>query len=261
MKKLLSLLFFIVMFISSIGAQVTISPDTVETKPGQKVFVGIRVKDFVNLNGLQFTLKWDPKVLSYDTVANFNLAGLEAGGIGGNPDTILAGKIGFTWISSQGGGNIVADGTTILDFVFDVVGKKGDSSFISLVQSPVEFEATNSSGVNIGITPKLGLVRVGAPTSITDLFSDSNGFRLYNPDPNPFKNITIINWDSPLNSPVMIFISDLSGKQVYSNKKYNSIKGRNQITVSAKDLPEPGTYIFGIQSEKSLLTRKIILIK
>ena len=172
------------MFTSSILAQVTISPDTVETKHGQKVNVPIRVKDFVNLTGLQFTLQWDPAVLTYDTVANFNLPGLDASTIGGPQDSINVGKIGFIWISSQPTGNILADGTSMLDFVFDVIGKKGDSTFIKLVQSPVEFEALDSQGKDIGINPKMGLVRVGAPTSVYDKYADSNGFRLYNPDPN-----------------------------------------------------------------------------
>ncbi|HMG16985.1 MAG TPA: T9SS type A sorting domain-containing protein [Saprospiraceae bacterium] len=260
MKKLLSLLFFIVMFYSSVEAQLTISPDTVETKPGQKVNVGLRVKGFEHLIALQFTLQWDPAVLKYDTVDNIHLPELKPDGIGAHPDTIAAGKIGFTWTSVQNGGVILPDGTSMLDFVFDVIGQKGDSSFIKVVDSPLEFEADDTLFNDIGIIPKIGLVRVGTPTSITDQFSDVNGFRLYNPDPNPFKNNTIIAWDSPQNSQVLIFISDLSGKEVYSIKNYNNIKGRNQITLSAKDLPESGTYIFGIQSGKSLLTRKIILI-
>lgn len=261
MKKLLSLLFFIVMLTGSNIAQVTISPDTVETKHGLKVNVGIRVKDFVNLVGIQFTLKWDPAVLTYDTVANFNLPGLDPGMIGANPDTIKNGKIALLWTSSQPMGNILADGATMLDFVFDVKGNKGDSTFITLVQSPVEFEALNQSGTNIGITPKIGLVRVGTPLSVSDHYTEANGYRLYNPDPNPFRNSTTISWESPVNSQAKIFITDLSGKQVYTNTNYSNLKGRNQITLSAKDLPEAGTYIFGIQSEKSLLTRKIILLK
>ncbi len=133
---------------------------------------------------------------------------------------------------------------------------------MSFSQSPVPFEVLDKDQNDIGLIPISGVVRIGKkPVGVTDLSSSSNRFTLYNPDPNPFTETSIIKWDSPVNEPVKIFVTDMAGKMVYNVNNYNNIKGRIQITLSANELQGPGTYIFGIQSEGNVLTRKFILIK
>lgn len=261
MKKLLSLLFFIFLVNCATDAQVTFWADTVHADPGSKVYVSIRVKNFKAIAAFQFSLQWDPAVLKYDTVANFNLPNFDGNSISADSDTIANGRIGTLWFGSGVEGTNVADGTAILDFIFDVVGKKGDSSLISFVESPTPFEVLDKDQNDVGLIPVSGVVRIYPETGVTDISSSANGFTLYNPDPNPFTGVSTIKWDSPVNEKVKIFITDISGKLVYNVNNYNNIKGRNQTTLSSKELPGPGTYIFGIQAGKNILTRKLILMQ
>ena len=262
MKKLLSLLFFICLFSNIATSQVTFWADTVYADPGKKVYVPIRVADFVEITGFQFSVQWDPSVLQYDTATNFGLPNFDASSISADADTIASGKIGVLWFGSGSMGATVADGTSVLELVFNVIGTIGDSSLIEFTESPVPFEVLDKAQNNIGLEPISGVVRVmKEPVGTTDLYSNCNGFSLYNPDPNPFQATSTIKWESPVNNKVNVFITDMAGKRVYNVNNYINIKGRNQITLSSNDLPGPGTYIFGIQSEGNLVTRKIILMK
>ncbi|HNG07366.1 MAG TPA: cohesin domain-containing protein, partial [Saprospiraceae bacterium] len=73
MKKLLTLFFYISVAVGSMSAQLYLTPDTSFAHAGDKAQVNIRVKNFNKLTGLQFSLNWNPAVLKYDTVSNFNL--------------------------------------------------------------------------------------------------------------------------------------------------------------------------------------------
>jgi hypothetical protein len=85
--------------------------------------------------------------------------------------------------------------------------------------------------------------------------------KLLPPSPNPFNNITIINFDLPVAGPVYLYIYNSIGQQVYSLATRISQPGTNQIIWDAEGLGS-GVYfirltIYGRQSE----VQKVILQK
>lgn len=257
MKKLLTLFFYISVAVGTMSAQLHLIPDTSFAKAGGKAEVNIRVKNFNKLTGLQFSLNWNPAVLKYDTVANFNLPGLSADMIGADPDTLANGKIGLLWTSFQPMGNIMADGSTMLTFVFDVVGQKGDSTAVVIADSPVFAEAYDSLGNEVQVVKGTGYVYVGPPVGVNESYTEQGNFRLYSPDPNPFTNSTTLSWDMPQPGNVSIVVTDIDGKQLFHKKAY-CIEGKNQLTLGQKEFPAPGVYFISMKCGNILLTQKLI---
>ncbi len=66
-------------------------------KNGRIEQIPIRAKQFENILGSQFTLQWDPKVLAFDRVSNFNLPGMDSTDFGF--DFVDEGKLTFSWSS------------------------------------------------------------------------------------------------------------------------------------------------------------------
>lgn len=259
MKKLLTLLIYIMVASAPLSAQLYLTPDTSLVELGGKAEVNIKVKNFKNLTGLQFSLNWNPAIMKYDTVKNFNLPGLSADMIGADPDTLAAGKIGLLWTSFQPLGNMMADGSTMLTFVFDVVGKKGESTTVKVEDSPVFAEAYDTAGVLVPVVKGTGKVTIKFPVNTNELWTEKDNIKLYNPDPNPFVNNTKITWEMPTAGNLSIIITDPSGKQV---KKVdgNFGSGKNSIQLDQSDIPLPGSYFVTLKSNNTTLSRKLIKV-
>jgi len=102
---------------------------------GGTVTAAVTVTNFVNVLGAQFTLQWDPTVLSYQSVGNFNsgVTGLAAGDFG-TPGS--SGDLTLSWDSTSGSGVTVPDGTVIFTVSFLVIGSPGSSSTLALPNTP-----------------------------------------------------------------------------------------------------------------------------
>src|SRR5580765_2861102 len=79
--------------------------------PGSLLVVPVRVFAFSNIGTLQFSFHFDPTNAAFVDVEQFSLAGLAAGNFG----TIEASKgaLRVSWDDLGGGGQSVADGTTL----------------------------------------------------------------------------------------------------------------------------------------------------
>lgn len=261
MNKILTLLIFFTLSAINISqAQLTLTPDTSTAEIGGKAYVKIKVKGFNNLVGMQYSLNWNPAVLKYDTVSSFNVPGISTDMIGADPDTLATGKIGLLWTSFQPNGNKLADGSSMLTFVFDVVGSKGQSTLVHIGDSPVFAEAYDTTGADIGVIKGTGKVTINFPSKTNEKFAEVGAYKMYNPEPNPFNNVTNIITETPKDGVAQMIISDMNGKQVFISNPYLH-KGQNNISVNRKDLPSAGSYVVTLNIENTILTRKIILIQ
>jgi len=75
--------------------------------------------------------------------------------------------------------------------------------------------------------------------------------------PNPFNRSSDISFISPTTDIVMLKISNLLGKTVYT-KSLHAQKGMNKISLSSSDF-DPGIYIYTISSGSNSITRRMIV--
>lgn len=78
--------------------------------------------------------------------------------------------------------------------------------------------------------------------------------------PNPFNPVTTISFSLPEASFVRLAVFDMSGKEVISLVEGVRNAGTHSVQVDAARLPS-GVYIYRLQSEQSILTRKMTLLK
>ncbi len=119
---------------------VTFSASPATPAPSTRFKVNISVAGFAAVTTAQFTLDWNPAVISYVGTGDYGLNGLAGGNYGVN--NTGTGKLTFSWDDPNAVGVAVADGTVIFSVEFDVVGAAGSSTSVSFGNSPTPQEVT-----------------------------------------------------------------------------------------------------------------------
>lgn len=104
--------------------------------PGDTVVFPLTVQDFENIRAFQFTLSWDPAVMSFLEVGNFNLNSFTAAGVGTSATS--GGQLTFAWYNPMNLGTTVADGTAICQIRFVASGNVGDSTPLAFTNVPTD---------------------------------------------------------------------------------------------------------------------------
>ncbi|MCB0602962.1 MAG: T9SS type A sorting domain-containing protein [Saprospiraceae bacterium] len=88
----------------------------------------------------------------------------------------------------------------------------------------------------------------------------SNGFALYQNNPNPFNSNTVIGFNLPEASSATLKIMDVTGKLIKQiDGEY--VKGLNQITINKTDLQASGILYYQLETGKFTATRKMIIVE
>ena len=131
---------------------VVVDDATNTVNPGETIAVPVKVgAGFADVTSLQFSLGWDPAVLSFDSVGNFGI-GANLGHFNQNSGVTDLGKLGFAWDPVSGIGETYPEGTTIFDLSLTAVGAGGTSSMINFTGDPTSQEAS----INFGATTVSG---------------------------------------------------------------------------------------------------------
>ena len=150
--------------------------DNLNVMPGSTVSVPIRVQNFADVMGLQFSINWDPAVLGYVSAGNFAPAlSITTNNIG---DVNAAnGELRFTWFDTNVTGLVLPNGTTLFELTFNVVGPPGSASLVEVNATPLPVEVINSTMEVSGLTALAGAVSVAgsAIASISGNISRANG--------------------------------------------------------------------------------------
>lgn len=130
--------------------------------PGVNFCLPVSVANFTNLESIQSSINWDASVLQYDSVTAFNLSDLDINSFGVN--NASSGLIGFSWNDDDNdpfNGVTVADGTTIFEMCFTVIGSVNDMTTVVFDNNPIPVEV-----VEFGNSNNLGLVSEGGKINV-----------------------------------------------------------------------------------------------
>jgi hypothetical protein len=154
----LSLAFFQTQAIGQSQA-VTFKTEKKTAKTGETVCVNFTAAGFNQLLSMQYTIKWDPKVLQFKEVKNFRLPFLTKDNFGFT--RMGLGLIPVVWIDNALKGVDLPENIPMFQMCFTVKGKAGTTSAVSFSQSPTPFESINKlekpakvSAVNGSVTIK-----------------------------------------------------------------------------------------------------------
>ncbi|MDC0266757.1 cohesin domain-containing protein, partial [bacterium] len=105
------------------------------------VTVPIKVSDFANVGAMQFTISWDPAVLTYSSLGDFDHSTAQTellffGANNFNTDFVGAGNLAALYEQLFSADVTIADDETIFSITFDVIGGDGSSTAVSFTDAP-----------------------------------------------------------------------------------------------------------------------------
>ena len=219
--------------------------------PGEHIAIPVRVNDFNNVSGFQYTINWDPSILEFVGTNNANLQ-MDFG-----TSQTGSGKLAVLWGTELPDGMTLNDGSVIFEVLFNVVGTNGNSTLLSANGSMTITEAVDKDLNILNFNSVDGLISITERTG----FENINGlsYALLQNIPNPFDNSTTISFNLPMNEHASLSIYDLNGRIIYeTSKKFT--EGYHTLTFDANGLSD-GTYYYKLQTPNYTSVRKMVLIK
>ena len=140
-----------------------------------EVRIPVRVRNFKNIMGMQYTLNFNSSVLELKSVEK-NLLGADY-----NTDFASEGKLPFLWVDPSNNPQSVSDNAVLFELVFNKKGNLNNED-IKLSSDVTSINAFDGNYATVGI--------LKVASSINESIITSNQFKLY---PNPIKDVAIIN--------------------------------------------------------------------
>ena len=203
---------------------------------GELVEMTLSSKELKALSGLQFTLKTQD--LELVSVAGTALDINESNFAQLDPNTIT-----FSWNTAE-----MIDAQDIVTITFTAKSSGKLSERIEMNSNVVSAEAYLGTELNI------------VPVTLIGRNNTEQAFALEQNNPNPFKEMTTINFTLPQSSNVDINVVDVTGKLVWSMSG-DFAKGANAIELSSKDINATGVLYYTIEAGAYTATKKMIIIE
>ncbi len=189
---------------SAIG-NVQFAMDEQSAPPGGEVIVPVKVKDFHNITGYQFTLSWNPEVLELLGVNNKSIIGYYG------MQKATEGLLTTTWDDEMARGVTLKDGDAVFELKFLATGSTGDSSEIWISSEMTVSEAYNDNLDLLEVRTTKGSIKVENNSSTINHHSTTANLSV---QPNPFINSAEIIFSIPQDENVNLFIYDVLGRVI-----------------------------------------------
>jgi hypothetical protein len=88
----------------------------------------------------------------------------------------------------------------------------------------------------------------------------SEGYTLYQNEPNPFKSTTVVSFNMPSAAKTTITLTDVTGK-VVNVKHVDAVKGMNKVEYNRNDVPVSGVVYYTVSSGEFTATKAMIVIE
>jgi Secretion system C-terminal sorting domain/Cohesin domain len=244
--RLIILCLFLVSSMSMNG-QVALIVPTQKANSGDLVSAEIKLKSRDTISLMSFLLEWDPAVLTFQKVDNFNLTP-SAYDIFGLVN-VASGSLKFNWLGNDD--FPIKDSVMIFKVNFKVDGNKGTNSPLRLIRPKVY----NPKGDTIALVYQNGAVMVNSGTSAVGNVSDTEGYaQLHQSQPNPANNIVLFPFSIKEADEVTLTIYDMVGKLIFTEKKRVGAGDQN-FELNTEGVLAKGMFIYGIQTKKGFISR------
>ncbi len=227
------------------SGELNLMMDEQNFEAGELVTVNFKASNFNQIDGYQFTLKFDSKLLNYVGVES-GLLKIESGNIG--TANIHRGLLTTSWHSEQ---KVSSNSSDILFSITFKANSKGSLGNSMLVTSDItKAEAYRLSDI---LDVNLKVRRNGE-------VAESGIFELYQNEPNPFAKQTLVSFRLPQAGEAKLTIYDVTGKvlRVYH---LEGIKGLNSFQINKADINASGILYYQLDAANNTATKKMIIVE
>lgn len=256
-KYLIHIGCFLILSVTGLRAQTVIlqAPVIELDENAQFVDVEIKVDSFINVSGLQFSLRWNTDVLEFDEIRDMNLVGLQLNDNFGL-DSVSEGYLTFYWFDPAADGETHPNGYTIFSFRANVVGSLHSGTGIEFSSNPTPIEISDPDYNVFNYRLNNGFISVGEFSSADDITIIKDVLV----SPNPFKEQTNIQFYLDEASEVTASLYNVDGKLIFE-KNYDFGSGSQSITLIKDNFSTAGVYFLNLNTEKSKITQKLYFVQ
>ena len=128
----------------SAGTPFSIAASDEYGQQGDLIVVDVNVSDFDKVVSMQYSMNWDPSILQFEKVQDFQLKDLSAQNFG--VEQAKEGNLLMAWYDSSVQGVNLPSGTVLYQVVFRVVGKDTSKSRVRFSGKPLIIEVMKADG-------------------------------------------------------------------------------------------------------------------
>ncbi len=213
---------------------------------GETYQFDFEAKDFDQVEGFQFTLNYNTEAIVFNEVNAGDLDNLSEGNFGLHK--LNDGIITASW-NANSEAQSLENGKVLFSFSFTAMEDGQLSDLISLNSRFTKAEAYDNRGV----------------LDLALAFVDENGaiateqFELYQNQPNPFKDETVVGFYLPESGKATFTVYDISGRVIKSIEDDYS-KGYNEISINRSELQSSGVLYYQLENAEHIASKKMVLI-
>jgi hypothetical protein len=209
---------------------------------GQEYTVAITAENFRQIQGYQYTLDFDGSALEFVSV-DAVWSDLSASNFG--RAKVSEGILTTSWNSSEG--VTLTDGEVLYTVTFRAKANMQLSQALTVNSRVTKAEAYDGSEELLDVSLRFDGVVTGGE------------FALYQNEPNPFRDITIIGFNLPETTTATLKVFDVTGK-VVKVVTGEFAKGYNTINLTRADIRGNGMLYYQLETATDSATKRMILV-
>ncbi len=253
MIKYLQCIFCYLIACGTVVAQPTFTTSSVDAAPGEVFTIQVSAENLVNIVSMQFSLDWDPDVVSFQEVKDFAIPDLGSGNFGAQEAD--QGRLGMNWFDNSSSVGITHTSTDLFKVEFRANEQIVQASTaVSFSGAPVAIEVADTSFMDIGMIPVNGVITVLDPNNLTNL--DKAPITIGQNIPNPFCEDTFIPVEVTESNDLKIEIINLTGAQIYEHTEFIH-PGLHKINIPGDIFPANGTYLCSVLIGEKKVAKKL----
>jgi hypothetical protein len=213
----------------------------------EELIVPLFVEQAVSLAGYQFTIQFDPKSLEFIGISSAacNMTNENIG-----IQNMENGQVTLSWNSNK---NFELNSS---DKLFALKFKALSHGYLSKVlqfnSSITMAQAFTAEAIDMDV--KLGF------RNNNGVVENYDGIILYQNQPNPFSELTVIGFELPKASSASITVYDINSKVIYKDE-INAAKGYNSFELNTSQLGATGVLFYQLDAAGYTATKRMVVIK
>ena len=224
------------------GKSLVFDVDNAQLIAGNQYKVDFKASNFNDITGYQFTLNFDQDAVK---VLNVESGVLEVSSDNFGMNRIENGLMTTSW--NTGEGMSIAQGEVVFSLIVEAKNGAQLSDVMTVNCRVTSAEAYNSADQIHDVSLNFG-------GSLAE-----TGFALYQNEPNPFKEATIVGFNLPEAMNATVTVYDVTGKLI-KVVDGDYVKGYNEVTFKKSDLNTTGVLYYQLDTEAFTATKKMIVI-
>ena len=236
-------------------AQLTIYATSHTVQPDEDFIVEVRVREFSEIIGCQFSLEWDESLLRLKEAADLNPA-METSFDNFNLTAVDTGQLGFAWFDLSLADLTLEDDTPLFTMEFEVLTNQMVTDSITFGGVPIEIEVADKEENVLDVNFEAGVIEIDGISSILERRGEETLH--IQSFPNPFAGAPQLSLQFHRSATASISLYAPNGALLHTKPAAFFPKGDQRLELPGRLFSIPGTYLLKVHSTDFIITHKLI---